>query len=60
MKVINKINKDELISSIEAKQMKKDVPDFGPGDTVCVHNRIQEGNKSRIQKFEGVICYFSR
>ncbi len=54
MKVINKVNKEELINSIETKQMKKDVPNFGPGDTVCVHNRIQEGNKSRIQKFEGV------
>lgn len=54
MKGINKINRQEVISSLEAKQMKKDVPNFGPGDTVAVYNIIQEGNKTRVQKFEGV------
>ena len=54
MKGINKINRQEIISSIESKQMKKDVPNFGPGDTIAVYNIIQEGNKTRVQKFEGV------
>ncbi len=35
--------------------MKKDVPDFGPGDTVEVHNRVIEGGKERIQIFKGIV-----
>jgi large subunit ribosomal protein L19 len=35
--------------------MRKDVPDFGPGDTVRVHVKILEGDKERIQMFEGFV-----
>ncbi len=44
----------ELIRSIEAEQFK-DVPEFGPGDTIRVHARVVEGTRERIQVFEGVV-----
>ncbi len=44
----------ELIRSIEAEQFK-DVPEFGPGDTIRVHARVVEGARERIQVFEGVV-----
>jgi len=50
-----KINKQQILTEIQSKQMKQDVPNFGPGDSVIVHNRITEGSKTRIQKFEGVV-----
>jgi large subunit ribosomal protein L19 len=45
----------QLIRSIESEQFKTDVPDFGPGDTVRVHAKVVEGNRERIQVFEGVV-----
>ena len=45
----------QLISSLESEQFKSDVPSFGPGDTVRVHARVVEGNRERIQVFEGVV-----
>lgn len=39
---------------LEKEQMRADLPDFGPGDTVRVHMRIIEGDKERVQVFEGV------
>jgi len=39
----------------EKMQMRKDIPNFSPGDTVRVHVKIQEGDKERIQVFEGVV-----
>lgn len=50
-----KINKGEIINKVQQTQLKKDIPDFGPGDTIVVHNQIIEGNKTRIQKFEGFV-----
>ena len=44
-----------VIDRIEREGMRKDIPDFGPGDTVRVHVRILEGEKERIQVFEGVV-----
>ena len=44
-----------LIEKIEQRYLKSDVPDFRPGDTVRVHVRIREGEKQRIQVFEGVV-----
>lgn len=44
----------DLMSVIEATQFRDEVPDFGPGDTVNVHIRVVEGDKERIQQFEGV------
>ncbi len=43
------------ISAIEAKHLKDKIPEFGPGDTLRVHTRIKEGDKERIQIFEGVV-----
>ena len=43
------------IDRIEAEQRRKDVPDFRPGDTVRVHVRVAEGDKERIQVFEGTV-----
>ena len=42
-----------VIRTIEAEGLKKDVPEFRPGDRVKVHVRVVEGDKSRIQVFEG-------
>jgi large subunit ribosomal protein L19 len=46
------MNKLELI---EREQMRMDLPDFIPGDTVKVHVKIKEGEKERIQAFQGVV-----
>lgn len=46
---------DELIRLVEARHLKEDVPQFFPGDTVKVHIRIQEGDKERLQVFQGVV-----
>lgn len=44
-----------IIKRIEEEQMRMDHPDFRPGDTVKVHIRIIEGNKERVQIFQGVV-----
>ncbi|GGV02727.1 MULTISPECIES: 50S ribosomal protein L19 [Actinomadura] len=44
-----------LIQEIEKAAMRADVPDFRPGDTLKVHVRVTEGNRSRIQVFQGVV-----
>ena len=44
-----------IIDKINAEQLKGSTPDFGPGDTIRVHQLIQEGSKERIQVFEGVV-----
>ena len=46
---------NEILRSLEQEQLKKEVPNFGPGDTVRVHVRIVEGKRERIQVFEGVV-----
>ena len=48
-------NKNSVISQIEAEQMEKDLPEFGPGDTVVVQVKVKEGNRERLQAFEGVV-----
>ncbi|MBP3707375.1 MAG: 50S ribosomal protein L19 [Clostridia bacterium] len=45
----------DIIKSIEHEQMKNAIPDLKVGDTVRVHQRIKEGNRERIQVFEGII-----
>ncbi len=45
----------DLIKSIEAEQLRNDIPDFRPGDTVRVHVKVVEGNRERIQVFEGTV-----
>lgn len=44
-----------VIDMIEEAEMKKDIPDFRPGDTVRVHVKVVEGGRERIQPFEGVV-----
>ena len=44
-----------IIETLEKEQMRADIPDFRPGDTVKVHARIKEGDKERIQVFQGVV-----
>ena len=43
-----------IIQELEAEQMNKDVPSFGPGDTVVVQVKVKEGDRERLQAFEGV------
>ncbi len=44
-----------IIEELEAEQMQRDVPVFGPGDTVVVQVKVKEGNRERLQAFEGVV-----
>ena len=46
---------NDIIKKIEAEQLKSEVPQFRVGDTVRVHGKIKEGNRERIQIFEGVV-----
>ncbi len=45
----------EKLKLVEATQMKSDIPAFAPGDTVNVHVRVIEGDKERVQQFQGVV-----
>jgi large subunit ribosomal protein L19 len=45
----------DLLSLVEATQIRDDIPEFQPGDTVNVHVRVVEGDKERIQQYEGVV-----
>ena len=45
----------DVLSELESKHTKKEIKKFDPGDTVKVHIRIKEGDKERIQIFEGVV-----
>ena len=44
-----------IIAQLEQEQMKQDLPTFAPGDTVVVQVKVVEGDKSRLQAFEGVV-----
>jgi len=46
---------NDVMGIIEATQFREDIPDFAPGDTVSVHVRVIEGDKERIQKYQGVV-----
>ncbi len=46
---------NEIIRSIESAQLKENVPVFNVGDTVKVYNKIKEGNRERVQVFEGTV-----
>ena len=49
------MNASEIIKNIEAEQLKADAPQFSVGDTVKVFGKIKEGNRERIQVFEGTV-----
>ncbi len=44
-----------LLDQVDAASLKSDIPDFRPGDTVKVHVNIVEGNRTRVQVFQGVV-----
>jgi large subunit ribosomal protein L19 len=46
---------NKIIAQLDAEQMSKEVPSFGPGDTVVVQVKVKEGNRERLQAFEGVV-----
>ena len=45
---------NKIISQLDAEQMDKEIPDFGPGDTLVVQVKVKEGSRERLQAFEGV------
>jgi len=49
-----------IIDRINQEQMRQDLPTFRPGDTIKVHIRIIEGNKERVQIFQGVVIKYKR
>lgn len=46
---------DDIIRSVEAAQMRDDFPDFKSGDTVKVHFTVREGDKERVQVYQGIV-----
>lgn len=44
-----------VIDELEREQMKESVPDFAPGDTVVVQVRVKEGDRERLQAYEGIV-----
>ena len=48
-------NVSNIIEQLNAEQMGREVPDFGAGDTVVVQVKVKEGNRERLQAFEGVV-----
>ncbi|MFT4938241.1 MAG: large subunit ribosomal protein L19 [Paraglaciecola sp.] len=52
--MMSKVNQD-IIKKIEEAQLRTDIPDFGPGDTIVVQVRVKEGEKERLQAYEGVV-----
>ena len=47
--------KNKLIAELDAEQMKKEIPEFSPGDTVLVQVKVVEGDRERLQSYEGVV-----
>lgn len=52
---VEKMTNEQILKYVQDKQIRKDIPNFNSGDSIVVHNKIIENNKSRIQKFEGVV-----
>ena len=49
------MSKNRIISALEEEQIQRELPDFGPGDTLVVQVKVKEGNRERLQAFEGVV-----
>lgn len=49
------MSSNKIIAQLEAEQLKAEVPEFAPGDTVIVQVKVKEGNRERLQAFEGVV-----
>jgi large subunit ribosomal protein L19 len=45
----------KIIEELEKEQLTREIPEFGPGDTVVVQVKVSEGNRERLQAFEGVV-----
>jgi large subunit ribosomal protein L19 len=45
----------KIVQDIEARAMSRELPDFGPGDTVVVQVKVKEGDRERVQAYEGVV-----
>ena len=45
---------NKIIAELDAEQMSRELPDFAPGDTLVVQVKVKEGNRERLQAFEGV------
>jgi large subunit ribosomal protein L19 len=52
---MNKPSINTLLQQFEAEQIVRQLPDFGPGDTVIVNVKVKEGNRERVQAYEGVV-----
>lgn len=46
---------NKIIQALEQEQLKQDIPEFSPGDTIVVQVKVKEGNRERLQAFEGVV-----
>ena len=44
-----------IIATLEKERMQREIPDFGPGDTVVVEVKVKEGERERVQSYEGVV-----
>ncbi|HKK02855.1 MAG TPA: 50S ribosomal protein L19, partial [Gammaproteobacteria bacterium] len=44
-----------IIEQLDKEQMQREIPDFAPGDTIVVQVKVKEGNRERLQAFEGVV-----
>jgi len=49
------VRRNKVIEALEDEQLKTDIPEFAPGDTVVVQVKVREGNRERLQAFEGVV-----
>jgi large subunit ribosomal protein L19 len=48
------MNTNKIIAELDAEQMSREIPEFAPGDTLVVQVKVKEGNRERLQAFEGV------
>ena len=49
------MSKNKIIEALENEQLKTEIPEFAPGDTIIVQVKVREGNRERLQAFEGVV-----
>jgi large subunit ribosomal protein L19 len=49
------VRRNKIIESLENEQLKSEIPAFSPGDTIVVQVRVREGNRERLQAFEGIV-----
>jgi large subunit ribosomal protein L19 len=49
------VRRNKIIEGLEDEQLKADIPEFSPGDTVLVQVKVREGSRERLQAFEGVV-----